>query len=152
MGLKLSNNASSTLAGAITAVATSFNVAATEGARFPALGAGDWCMATLVKIVAGNEEREIVKVTARTNDSFTVVRGQEGTTGTTFSAGDRIELRLTAGSLTGEFDRIVTEAAAHTDTEVTRLDGEVDRLDGRIDALGGAEVTLAAVHAAMLSF
>jgi hypothetical protein len=40
---------------------------------------------------------EIVKVTARATDTFTIVRAQEGTSGRAFNAGDPIELRLTAG-------------------------------------------------------
>lgn len=142
MGMKLSNNASSSLAGAIAAGATSLNVAAGEGARFPALGAGDFCMATIVKLVGGSEVREIVKVTARAGDTLTIERGQEGTAATTFAANDRIELRLTAGSLTSEFQRLED----HTDAEAARL-------DGRIDALGsGGSVDRAAIHAAFLSF
>lgn len=141
MALKLSNNGSSSLAGAITAAATAISVSSGEGARFPALGVGDWFMATLVKIVAGAEQREIVKVTARTGDALTVVRAQEGTVATTFSAGDRIENRLTAGTLSGEFGRIET-----------KLDTEVDRIDTAIASLSNTNVNLALIHASLISF
>lgn len=96
---KFSNNASSKLAGSLTNVATSLSVTATEGAKFPALGAGEWFMATLIKLVGGLPVYEIVRVTARATDTLTIVRAQESTTATTFSAGDLIDLRPTAGGL-----------------------------------------------------
>lgn len=100
MRAKFANNASSKLTGALTAVATSFSVTAGEGAKFPALtDPTDWFMLTLVKLVSGVPTYEIIKVTARATDTFTVVRAQEGTTATTFSAGDVVELRATAGTL-----------------------------------------------------
>ena len=39
---------------------------------------------------------EIVKVTARSSDSMTVVRAQDNTTARAFAIGDRFELRPTA--------------------------------------------------------
>lgn len=96
---KFSNNGSSKLAGSLTTIATSLSVTATEGAEFPTLGAGDWFQATLVKLVGGLPVVEVVRVTARTGDNMTILRAQEGTLATTFSAGDVIELRPTAGGL-----------------------------------------------------
>lgn len=97
MGLKLANNGSSLLAGSVSAGATTITVATGEGAKFPPLGAGDWFPLTLVKLVGGVPVYEIVRVTARTGDAMTVTRAQEGTTATTFSAGDKVEMRATAG-------------------------------------------------------
>ena len=96
MGIKLSNNASSRLAANLANSDTTIVLAAGGGAAFPALAAGDWFPATLVKMTG---EFEIVKVTARSTDVLTVQRGQENTTATIFQSGDRIELRLTAGAL-----------------------------------------------------
>jgi hypothetical protein len=117
MALKLTNNASSTLAGSISALSTTILVQTGDGVDFPTLGADDYFPATLTKIVGGLPVREIVKVTATGIDSFTVVRGQEGTTAVTFSAGDAIELRMTAGTFEtliadGGTDKISTDAAA----------------------------------------
>ena len=42
---------------------------------------------------------EIVKVTARSGDVFTIVRAQEGTSASSFSGGDKVELRITAGEM-----------------------------------------------------
>jgi hypothetical protein len=41
----------------------------------------------------------IVKVTARSTDTFTIVRGQEGTTPSAFTGGDKVELRITAATM-----------------------------------------------------
>jgi hypothetical protein len=97
MGVKVANNATSTIVGAISSSDVGITVAAGTGALFPALGAGDYFYATLVS--AGGT-REITKVTARAGDAMTIVRGQEGTTAQSFAAGSRLELRVTAASIT----------------------------------------------------
>lgn len=98
MALKFTNNASSVLAGAINSVVTSLSVASGAGALFPTLGGGDYFYCTLSDAATGNII-EIIKVTARSSDTFTIVRGQEGTSGQSYSAGDKVQLRLTAASL-----------------------------------------------------
>lgn len=94
MAVLLTNNASSRLAVALTAGATSFSVTSGEGAEFPSLaaGSGNWFPVTLVK---ASGALEIVRCTARAGDVFTVTRAQEGTSAQAFSVGDRVELRLT---------------------------------------------------------
>src|SRR5690606_32111243 len=49
---------------------------------------------------------EIMRCTARNGDTLTVVRAQEGTSAITFSAGDVVELRLTAGTLEENFPQV----------------------------------------------
>ena len=93
MAVKLSNNATSTLAASINATATTISVVSGDAARFPALTAGDWFPVTVVDS-AGN--MEIMRCTARSGATLTVARAQEGTTGKAFAAGSRIEVRLTA--------------------------------------------------------
>lgn len=93
MGIKLSNNANATLAASITSSATSITVTSGQGARFPTLSVGDYFYATLVDT---SNNLEIVKCTARSTDVLTVTRAQESTTARAYSAGDRIEIRLTA--------------------------------------------------------
>lgn len=99
MKLKLTNNADSLLAGPLAANTTTILVTPGEGVRFPALGANEFFPLTLIKTVDGEPVREIVHVTARTIDSMTVLRGQEGTTATTFLAGDKVSHRITAGAM-----------------------------------------------------
>jgi hypothetical protein len=96
MGIKIKNNAVSTIPLALSSAATSLTVASEQGSRFPVLGAGDYFYATISD--TGNNF-EIVKVTARFDDVMTVTRGQEGTLAVPFAANARIELRVTAQSI-----------------------------------------------------
>ena len=96
MAIKFTNNASGTLAASITAAATSITLTTGQGALFPALSAGDYFYATLAD---SSNNLEIIKVTARTGDSLTATRGQEGTSARAYSAGDKLELRATAAAL-----------------------------------------------------
>jgi hypothetical protein len=96
MPIKLANNASGTLATAVSASDTGFALTTGDGAEFPTLGAGDYFYAT---ITSSGGTQEIVKATARSGDSLTVVRAQEGTTAQSFAAGSRFELRVTAASV-----------------------------------------------------
>jgi hypothetical protein len=72
---------------------TTIVLSAGEGARFPTLTASDYFYATLIDT---SNNLEIVKVTARSTDTMTVVRGQDNTTARAFSTNDRFELRPTA--------------------------------------------------------
>jgi len=93
MGLKVTNNAFGTLNAGITSSSTTIVLQAGEGARFPTLSAGDYFYATLIDT---SNNLEIVKVTARSTDTMTVVRAQDNTTARAFSTNDRFELRPTA--------------------------------------------------------
>src|SRR3569833_2299431 len=95
-GLKIANNAASTLAGGISDSDTFLSVQVGDGGKFPGLSAGDWFPATIVNASGGYE---IVRVTARTGDVLTIERAQEGTTARSFSAGDSVGLRLTAAAI-----------------------------------------------------
>ena len=103
--MSFTNNAATTLASGITSVATSLTVASGTGGQFPALTGNNFFYCTLQN-TAGTTV-EIVKVTARSTDTFTIVRAQEGTTASAFSAGDKVELRLTAGEINNLFSGIV---------------------------------------------
>lgn len=91
------NNAATTLASSITDVATSLTVASGKGALFPTISGSDYFYATLANTSGAVE---IVKVTARSTDTFTIVRGQDGTSGVAWNTGDKVELRATAAGLT----------------------------------------------------
>lgn len=92
MGIKFKNNAESTLATTISASDVGLAVAYGDGSKFPAAGSGDYFYLT---IEATDGTYEVVKVTARTGDSMTITRAQEGTTALAFSAGALCELRIT---------------------------------------------------------
>ena len=87
--LQVKNRAVSALAADITATATSLTVTTDEGAKFPQPGNG-------FNITI---ENEILKCTARTTDTLTVTRAQEGTTAVAHNAGKSVELHITAGVL-----------------------------------------------------
>lgn len=106
MGIKVANNAFATLASGINSSATSITLTTGQGARFPSLGAGDYFYATLVDT---SNNLEIVKCTARSTDVLTVVRAQESTTARAYSAGDRIEIRLTAATFTDATQSLPTQ-------------------------------------------
>ena len=95
MTILFTNNAATTLASSITDSATSLTVAAGTGALFPSLSGGNIFYATLQSASAGTPI-EIVKVTARSTDTFTIVRAQDNTSASAFNAGDKVELRLPA--------------------------------------------------------
>jgi hypothetical protein len=93
MNLKLTNNAATTLAAAISASDSSITLTSGGGALFPALAAGEYFFATLVN---ASNSLEVVKVTGRAGDVLAVVRGQDNTTARAYTAGDKVELRLVA--------------------------------------------------------
>jgi hypothetical protein len=94
MAVKYSNNASTTLNGAITTSATLITV--NDVSEFPTLTGSDYTYLTLSNSAATTIE--IIKVTAinTTTKVLTAERGKDNTTAAAFSSGDICELRLTA--------------------------------------------------------
>lgn len=116
------NDAQSTLAGPITAIATSLTLASGTGADFPSPGAGQQFALTLNDAATGLDT-EIVYCTARSGDVLTVVRGQEGTSALDWLAGDLAANLNTAGTMAAMVqqislapNRIVTTSGAFTTT------------------------------------
>lgn len=121
---KTTNNASSTLASGIGAGATSLVCATGQGGRFPSTFP---FLITIEKTVADVvTKREIVKVTNRSSDAFTIVRSAgyclasdsattQTNTAQSFDSGDVISLRLTG------------EIIDDVNAELSRL--ETDKLD-----------------------
>jgi len=105
MGVKITNNASATLAASISNSATTLTVTTGQGASFPTLTGVDYCWLTLVDT---SNNVEVVKCTARSTDSFTIVRAQDNTTARAFAINDRLELRPTA-ALFNEFANPLSE-------------------------------------------
>ncbi len=96
MSLLFTNNATGTLASTLLVGGTSAVLSSGEGALFPTPSGGDTFTATL-EDTSGNIE--IVSCTARSGDTLTIARAQEGTSAQEFAAGTRLELRMTAGVL-----------------------------------------------------
>lgn len=84
------NNATGYLNSTINNTQTSIVLQSGNGSLFPIPTSGDYFYAT---IYDGISTLEIVKVTARTADTFTVVRGQDDTTAASFPTGSVLELR-----------------------------------------------------------
>lgn len=101
----LNNNAVSRLASSLSSGATTLSVTTGEGAKFPSPSAGQWFPLTIIK---SSGALEILRCSARSGDVFTVTRAQEGTAAQAFSAGDRVEIRVTAA--------VFTELASNTAT------------------------------------
>ena len=115
MPVLFTNNASAPLASSISSSATAIVVTTGQGALFPALSGSDYFYATLTN---SSNQLEIVKVTARSSDTMTVVRGQEGTTARAYVATDKIEVRVTAAGLTNmaQLDKTQTFSVTPTFT------------------------------------
>lgn len=96
MTVKYTNNATSSLASGILAGATSLTVATGQGVKFPTITAPDVFYVTLQNLAGA---LEIVKVTARSGDVFTIVRAQDGTSAQAWNTGDVVELRVIAQEL-----------------------------------------------------
>lgn len=133
--LNKKNNAKSTLAAGITNVATSLSVQAGDGAKFPAAPFH-------VTLYASDPATgEIVKVTAKTTDTFTITRAQEGTTAQAFNAGDKVELLVTA-KLFDDFQTrteviVATDGSGDYNTDGTSDQTEINEAISNLPAGGG---------------
>ena len=109
MGVVFTNNAETTLAAAISSTsATSISV--TSSSTFPTVGAGEYFYAT----VTDGTNLEIVKITAVSGTTWTVVRASDNTTARTFANGSTVQLRTTAALLTDIQENIASKSANQT--------------------------------------
>jgi hypothetical protein len=138
--VRFSNNAVSRLAANLSSSGLTVSLTPGDGSKFPALTGSQYFMATLVKT---DGTSEVVKVTARSTDTLTIVRAVESVGGSStayaFSAGDRIEMRLTAGALGGELDRLDAASitgALNKNSNYTITAADVTSLV-RVDTSGG---------------
>lgn len=92
MAVQYTNNARGYLAQAISSSDTQL-VLISGGSLFPTLTPGNTFNVTLVSVDGG---LEIVTVTAVSGNTFTIVRGAEGTAPRQFAANSLVELRITA--------------------------------------------------------
>ena len=94
------NNAKGKLNANLTNTATTLTLVTGNGAKFPAITGADYFLATLFEYGAdGEQNHEIVRVSARSGDTFTIVRAQEGTTARAWGSGTPVELRVTRDTL-----------------------------------------------------
>lgn len=118
------NNFQTTLDGSIDGSQTSIDVIDSTDID-TLLGTYDYCILT----IDDGTDIEIIKVTASASNTLTVVRAQEGTSGTSFASGVKVQLRVTADSFasgaTIDWTTITETTLTGSETEVTftGLDG-----------------------------
>lgn len=95
MPVLFTNNATTTLGSSILIGDLTLTVATGTGSYFPATTSGYFYVA----LVNSSNQIEFVKVTARSSDTFTIVRAQGGTSARAYNAGDKVELRLISSAL-----------------------------------------------------
>ena len=115
MTVKFSNNASTTLATGINNSVTSVVVA--SATNFPSLSGSEFCFLTL----QAGATIEIVKATALSGSTFTVVRAQGGTSASAFSAGAQVELRMNTALLQAIKDEGPKESVLKVDQSNNRV-------------------------------
>ena len=140
MSVLFSNNASTTLSAGVGDSATSITVA--DGAVFPAISGSDYVYLTL-EVDSDPDLKEIVKCTARSGNTLTIVRAQDGTSARTFSTADKCELRLTAAGL--------NDVATQADTDTTYTAGSGLSLTGTEFANTAPDQTVALTGAGATS-
>jgi hypothetical protein len=118
MAMLWSNNASTTVAGAIAATDTTVTLNSLEffpgnPPNTPPINTGDYFVATFYDQQT-KTLNEIVHVTGVSGNTATIVRGQEGTTPLAWSAGDIFANLITAGTL----DNFVQKGAVPIDTSI----------------------------------
>lgn len=99
--LRFANNVSAELASPTPASgggSTTFTVFSGGGAEFPALSGGDAYYTTLIKN-GSPSVLEIVLITARSGDTMTALRGQDGTTALAWAVNDIMQMRPNAAAM-----------------------------------------------------
>jgi hypothetical protein len=154
--VRFANNATSKLAANLSAVGLTISLTPGDGAKFPALTAGQFFKGTLIKT---DGTKEVVKVTARVSDTLTIQRANEAVAGVqtayAFSAGDKFELRLTAQAIGDELDRL--DAAAFLDVvnksaNYTIVEADVSKLIKTDTTAGNVTITLPQISTLTGSF
>lgn len=110
------NNASTTLTAVIGTSSTSIVLAGGTGALFPSPGSNQYFLGTLSPATPGAQAPEIVRVTARSTDTLTVVRAREGTTAQNWGIGTIFQNLITRGTF---------EAVAQIETYAGNPNGNV---------------------------
>lgn len=106
-----SNNAATTLAAALTIGGSSLNVTTGTGALFPTISGSQYFYVTL-EDASDASVFEIVKVTARSSDTFTITRAQDGTAAQAWAASDKVQLRLPSIAI----EDLETQLSGYADT------------------------------------
>lgn len=140
MTVLLKNNVVGYLAAAIGSSDTGIALQTGNGAYFPLPTGSDYFYATLVST---SNTVEVIKVTARSDDTLTVTRAQDGTTALSFAAGSRVELRVNAAAITDTVNLAVSTAVAGVMSDFAASSGST--LVGHAGGTGAVSTTVGAL-------
>jgi parallel beta-helix repeat protein len=107
----------------------------TDGSRFPVLTPGNYFYAT---IITPSGIFEIVKVTTRTGNAMSIVRGQDGTNAQEFPANSRVEMRINAASI----KEVVSDQNTPLEARLTTAENDITTIEADIVALEAFDTTL----------
>lgn len=130
---QLYSTAVARISGAITAIATTITLETGTGALFTSPTGGDWERATLHSATA----LEVIKITARSGDVLTVVRGQEGTSAVAWADLTDIFAHVTIREQI--ISKFAARAAALTALPVERANRSVGETDERFVSIWDGE-------------
>ena len=100
------DNAATVLANSISPTSGTINVQSGTGSKFPTIVSGStYFRIVLTSATTPNLVIEVMVVTAKAGDTFTVLRGQEGTTAQSWAVGDLVFNAFSAGGVSN-FTRI----------------------------------------------
>ena len=153
MGIKVSNNCTTSLIAPLSNAATSMTVLTT--ARYPTLGAGDFCYVTLISIAGGFDQYgnpmvcEIVKVngplTPGATQTLSITRAQDNTNASAFVAGDVVDERINAATLAGVSGGVGTFVQiANNGSDFANVAAVVGNIQYKNAATGGTARTVQA--------
>lgn len=154
MADQVKNFAYSTTTAAVTAGATSFSVQSGHGARFTASASGAYNLVVwnpnylTADIAYQNGAAEIVRVTTRATDTFSVItRAQEGTSAIAWGIGWRVEQNATAKNFTD----LVTTLAYVDIPIIVQVGGNFGSASTNYSGLGAAVALSAAENSVQYS-
>ncbi|GAB6037123.1 hypothetical protein JCM15519_16820 [Fundidesulfovibrio butyratiphilus] len=119
--IKINNFAKTTLALGCTSTDTTLNVA--DASVFPSITGDEYFFLVLED---ASLNREIVKCTSKAANVLTVERAQESTTARAWNQGDRVALRLTAGTLEARLSEILTALTTRLETVESSLESFIE--------------------------
>lgn len=139
--LLATNNAESVLASAISATDTSLIVSAGTGAEFPDVVAGESYFKLTITDAATGSQIEIVNVTAKAGDIFTIERAQEGTTAKSWLHNDFVANMMTAetinyvSEIAQELNQSVQQSQAAAEVATTAAEEAVTTVGSAVKQL-----------------
>ena len=142
MGALATNGAVTTISASINATATQIVLAGGTGELFPAAVDGKtWFFGTLYD---ADNKVEVVKVTQRSGDTLTVLRGQDGTSAHNYDAGAGFDLRPTAALFNDKVSEdTLTEKVTELEEAYTAADSAVTKtLQSQIDSVNSTVSSL----------